>query len=542
MRNRPPIPLVVVASLVAVAGVAGAAGVALYLDTGPGEQGPAGADLQFREVGADWGIDYEATGEATGSATGGVAVADVDRDGRPDVLAVGGPEPVLYENTGESYVESGALPNASYPTIKSAHFFDATGDGWEDLLLIPKAGEPIFLRNDGGTFTTEEAGFDHELRWGTGAAAGDFTGNGLLDVVIIQNGNWTAETPRRGVDGEATDGYPNLLYRNTGDGFERVESEAVAGPRWSLAVSAADFTGDGLADIHVANDYGFDVILENQGNMSFEREPIGKTNLHGMSSIVRDVNGDGHLDVFVTNIRFDDTEDVWALNSGLGVRNRGNTLLLNDGNGSFTDVTDEYGLRKGGGGWAAAIEDFDNGGDLEVLHATTSYLERTEDGGFRSVETPPALWTRVGEGNFTRVNASDAGFLPSNGRGLATLDFDGDGNLDVLVADTSGRFKLYENRNDEGNRLRVRLRGGERTVLGTTVVVETDGDTYEQVLTSRSDFFSQSSRVLHFGLGSEEPQRVRIVRPDGTEHVYEDVAPNQRLVVAPDGSVTVADG
>ena len=521
--------------------------------------GPAENDLreeravQFRDVSQSCGLDYRTSGDATGSDDGGVAVADYDRDGWPDLLALGGDHPILFENRGDEadarFERSGALPDGEYPQLKSGLFFDADGDGWQELLLIPKTGAPVFLDNEAGTYRRADAGLDAELRWGTGASVADFDADGDLDVIVIQNGNWTEGTPRRGADGEATDGYPNLLFENlenssneTAPGadtvrFERVESDAVAGSRWSLAVSAVDLTDDGRPDVHVANDYGYDALLVNRGNMTFERRPLEGTNFHGMASVVRDVNGDGRLDLFVTNIEFANPQDVWELNSGLNVRNEGNNLLLNRGNGSFIERATEYGVRQGGWGWAAAVEDFDSDGGLDVLHATKHYLERTEDDDFAGVATDPSLWEQRSDGRFERRNASEAGLAPSNGRGLATVDFDRDGDRDVAIADTSDRFRLYESAAEGGNWLQVRVRGGDGTALGTRIEVATDRGTITRVQSSRSGFFSQSSRTMHFGLGNATVEKLRIERPDGTETVFGDVESNRRLEVAANGSL-----
>jgi hypothetical protein len=533
-RSRIGIRVVVFAVLVVTLLALGGFAVADVLHGGQA----AGQDtVRFEETATDCGLTYETTGNSDGSADGGTFVTDYDRDGWPDLLAVGGERPVLFENTGDGFNRSGALPDGEYPPIKSALFFDADGDGSDDLLLVPRSGEPIFLANHGGTFERTDAGFDTALRWGTSASAADFDGDGDQDVYITQNGDWRNRLPRRNASGEATDGFANLLYENTEAGFERVGGPNVSGSKWSLASSAVDLTGDGRPDIHVANDYGYDALLVNEGNWTFERRQLPDTNRHGMASVVRDVNGDGNLDLFVTNIEFDNPSEVWGLNSGLEVRNRGNTLLINRGDGRFENRAGARGIQQGGWGWAGAIEDFDNDGTLDVIHATKTYLLRDESGSFTTVETTPALWDGTANGTFERRNATDAGLVASNGRGLATLDYDRDGDRDVVVADTSDRFKLYENVDDDGNWLQVQVNGNE-TPLGSVVRVETsDGEVRTRVRSSRSNFFSQSSRVLHFGLGPETIERLEISRPDGTELVFEDIEANQRVNISADGSL-----
>lgn len=534
------------AAILAVLAIGLLAGGFVIADVMEGGQAVGQDTVGFEETAVDCGLVYETTGDSDGSADGGVAVGDYDRDGWPDLLAVGGERPVLFENTGEGFDRSGALPDGEYPPIKSALFFDADADGFEDLLLVPRSGEPIFLANREGTFERTDVGFDTPLQWGTGASAADFDDDGDQDVFIIQNGDWRNRTPRRNASGEATDGFGNLLYENTGDGFERAGGQNVSGSRWSLATSAVDLTNDGRPDIHVANDYGYDALLVNEGNWTFERRRLPETNRHGMASVLRDVNGDGKFDLFVTNIEFENPDDIWELNSGLEVRNRGNTLLLNRGNGSFENRANARGVQQGGWGWAAAIEDFDNDGTLDIVHATKAYLIQDESGSFTTVKTTPSLWEGTPNGTFERHNATEAGFVTSNGRGLATLDYDRDGDRDVVVADTSDRFKLYENVDDGGNWLQVDVGAGNGSAIGSVVRVETsDGAVRTRVRSSRSNFFSQSSRVLHFGLGPQTIERLEVRRPDGTELVFEDVETDQRVRVSANGSletVTSADG
>jgi hypothetical protein len=534
----------------AVAVVVGTAAVALAvgpfaggsLAVGPFASDAVGSDdVAFERVTESCGPSYQTSGNADGSDDGGVAVADYDGDGWPDLLAVGGDRPVLFENDAGCLERSGALPDGEYPELKSALFFDADGNGREDLLLVPRVGEPVFLANDGESFHRRDAGFNVTLEWGTGAAAADYDGDGDLDVYVTQNGNWREETPRRNASGAATDGYPNVLFENTDDGFERVEDAGVAGSHWSLATSFVDFTGDGRPDIHVANDYGWDALLVNQGDGTFERRRIPDTNRHGMASVVRDVNDDGHLDLFVTNIEFSNPQQVWELNSGLNVYNRGNTLLLNRGNGTFEERATEYGVREGGWGWAAAVEDFDNDGALDVVHATKYHLLRNQDGSFSAVETTPAVWEGRPGGTFERRNGSAVGFVPSNGRGLVTADFDRDGDRDLVVAGTSEGFVRYENVNRDGHWLQVRVEPDDRTAVGSDIRVVTSDDTvHTRVQSSRSNFFSQSSRTMHFGLGPRTVDRLEVVRPDGTELVFENVKTDRRVRVTANGTLTYA--
>lgn len=497
--------------------------------------------LQFREVSSEVGVEYTTTGSDLGNGDGAVLVTDYNRDGWQDLLLLGGDEPTLYRNNRSGgFTETNALPTIDEDQLKSGLFFDYDNDGWQDLLLLPRNGSAVFLKNDQGTFRHASVGLNVNLTWGTSAVAADYDGDGCLDLYLTQNGDWSERVPNRSSDNpiDPDNGEPNMLFDGNCDSFDRVNGTGIEGTRWTLTASFVDLTGDGRPDIHEANDFNYDRLYVNQGNGSFEARRLPNTNRHAMTSEVEDVNGDGRLDLFVTNIEFRNPSDVWAIRSGFEMVNRGNNLLINQGNGTFTDQASEYGVRQGGWGWAGNLADFDNDGDLDLIHATQTYLV-SEDGNWREVQTPPAMWERTGD-SFERVNASERGLVPANGRGLAVLDFDRDGDQDIVVADTEGSFKVYENVGAGGNWIQVDVRTSDGVVQGTRVAVVTDNDTQVQVRDSKVNFFSQSSRVLHFGVADADRVDVRVTFPDGTVRRFDDVRVGRRVVVSKNGSIRSA--
>lgn len=540
---------IVFAALVVLTGCTGGGVLAPKAADDTGAERPSSNETtpSFNDVAMHQGFEYETTGPNVGNGKGAVLVADYDNDGATDVLAVGGDRPRLFRNTGNGFERANALPALTGSIFKGGLFFDYDNDGWEDLLLLPRGGEAVFLENEEGTYRVRDVGLSVNLTWGTSAAAADYNHDGCLDVFVVQNGDWRDTVPHRaqGKSLSHDNGNRNYLFRGNCSRFERVENAGISGNKWSLAASFVDFTGDGWPDIHVANDFNYDVIYVNQRDGTFTRRRIDETNRHGMASEVADVNGDGRPDIFVTNIEYAHPERVWLMQNGLDMKNRGNNLLINRGNGKFRDVATAYGVRRGGWGWSGNLVDLDNDGDFDLIHTTQDYNRKTGNPAVSASQQtwvpasrPPALWIRTDD-SFERMNATRAGFEPSNGRGLAVLDYDADGDQDLVVADASGTFKLYENRRAPGNWLHVRLKEtSNQTAVGARVYVTTAAGTQVRYRNSRTNYFSQSSRTLHFGLGNRTVKRMRVVWPDGTERTFTDVATNQTVVVQYGGPVT----
>ncbi len=506
--------------------------------------------IDFRERTDASGLDYRTDGGGAGNGDDGVYVADYDRDGWQDVLAVGGDHPVLFRNTGGQFARAEEFASAG-DAVKSALFLDYDGDGWEDLLLLRSHDEPVLLRNDRGQFERSNVTFGN-LTYPMGATAADYDRDGDLDLLIYQSGDWATGKP----DGyfslhkfvEKDNGHPNVLYENTGNGFERVGDSGLSdASRWSLAASFVDLTGDGLPDVHVANDYNTDAVYVNDGDGTFtERVLRGNTSRNGMASEIADVNGDGAQDVFTTNIYLplEEVEDDeryerlrllfgYVLKSG---RTKGNTLMLNDGTGNLSDRAVSYGVRQGGWGWAASLTDLDNDGDRDLIHATQYVVRIDRDDPHY---TYPMLFERDGD-DFRNLDASARNLTEHDGRGLVTLDYDRDGDRDVVVAPYDGDVTVYENVGAAGNSIAFRVADAEgSTVYGAEVTVTTPDDSTVIQQTVESDFLSQESRVSHMGVGNAERVDLTVTWPDGTERTYENVAVNQQVRLTKDGLVAV---
>jgi len=497
-------------------------------------------DTYFEPVRDERGIDYETNAEALyGNSRGGAYATDYNNDGYTDVLAVGGDEPVLFENDNGSFSDSGRLP-AVEGTLKTAFVFDYDADGWEDIVLFPMSSPPVLLENEQGSFTHTDGGFELPLEMPHAASAADYNDDGCLDLFVAVTGNWSrglpykATRPDKDLDIE-DNGNRNVLYRGDCSSFERVVDAGITGEHWSLAATFTDLTGDGRPDIHVANDFYAQTLLVNQGNDSFEQRAIPNTDRNGMASEILDANADGRPDIFVTNIHI---SNGYAERLFPGMSNAGNSLLINQPNGSFESQQHQYGVMDGKWGWAVSATDYNNDGRLDITQTTSNYVDVSN----RNVtaEQSSLLWFGTENDRFD-AETRRSGFDATESRGMVSLDFDRDGDMDILETSTTDQYTLYENTLEQGNWLQLSLeRTNGSAVMGTELTVRTANTTQHRWRNAKADLYSQDSRTLQFGLGNETEATVELRHPDGSEQTVTDVQANQRLILSPDGTLRVA--
>jgi hypothetical protein len=506
-------------------------------------------EFAFSEQSSEVGFEYSPRTDWIGNGHSGVYVADIDNDLWPEILAVGGPQPVLFENDGGTFTESDALPTVDRQ-VTGALFFDHDNDGWQDLLLLAENATPLFLENDEGEFSVSEMGFDTEMARPIGATAADYDRDGRLEVFVFQYGNWADTVPAGYLNRgrvEDDNGFENYLYAFDGTEFSRVEDAGIEGEHWSLAASFVDLTGDSLPDIHVANDFNNDVLYLNRGDGTFDRQRLGSvTDRNAMSSEVVDINEDGDLDLFVTNIGLPIQRETLTsaqyqlvrdrIRFLLGKRIEGNNVLVNQGDGEFTDRAEAFGVQEGGWGWAAVVADFDNDAQLDIFHTTSLFfrIDREEPH-----YTYPMVWQGDRESEaFEQLDASAVGFLEKSGRGAAGLDATLDGRRDIAVGTFEDDFVFYANETDAWNCVQVRPTSEtiDAPSVGAEVTVTVAGESRRQVMNCKADYQSQDSRFLHFGLGeADELDRLEVDWPGEAGVELTDVAVNRRLVVTPDG-------
>jgi enediyne biosynthesis protein E4 len=329
------------------------------------------------------------------AAGSGLAVGDFDDDGHEDVLLVSGGDLRLYQNQGDGNFTdvSGKSGIALGPTGEGRFgvFADFDGDGHTDLFVGVLDAPNLLFRNRGdGTF--EEVGARAGLVpcFETVAAAfADFNNDGNLDLYLVNGGNLLTRTPEPMYN--ALNAAPNVLYMSNGDGTftDRTAEAGVGHTGWGLALCTADYDLDGDEDIFVGNDVGPSVLYRNRGNGVFDNVTQeagvvfrGST----MSAAWGDVDGDTYPDILAgamdSNSRWMTRQPgfpspaPWYINLFfrpivIDILNEmlyGNRFYHNNGDGTFTEVAEQVGLRRNGWSWSGCFLDYDNDGDLDVYN------------------------------------------------------------------------------------------------------------------------------------------------------------------------------
>jgi hypothetical protein len=477
--------------------------------------------------------------------TGGIAVGDYNGDGWPDlyVTRLDGPG-ILYRNDHGHFrdVTSIAHLDVLHEPSNGAAWADLDNDGHLDLIVTTLAGKQIYVfMSDGhGHFTEEARARGLAMPANSPLAVqsvnvGDFDGDGYVDVEFTE---WR-------IFGFGNAAPRARLFRNLGakhpgyftDVTEQagVDMRRPLVPAWSFSSAMTDLDGDGRPDIYVASDFGTSKLFWNEGNGRFSdgtRAASVGTEENGMGLTVADYNGDGKPDVFVTSI-YDPNE---RCGDQCTYGRSGNRLYRNAGNRRFTDVTTVAGVRDGGWGWGTAFFDPTNSGLLDLV--ATSGIDYPASPTDQFLDGPTHLWEQVAPGRFVDVAGSAGMTEPGPGKGLAVLDFDRDGRMDVVIVRDGRTPVLYRNVTPSpGHWLAVRLVGRDhRNALGAVVQVQPQGGrTATYWYGSVSHFLGQSDDMVHAGLGAATTVTKLVVHwPDGHVTTQQAVPADRMITIAED--------
>jgi hypothetical protein len=510
----------------------------------------------------------------------GVAIADFDGDGRPDIFVAckTGPNH-LYRNLGDFRFEDvtahAGVAGAAGPWNQGAAWADVNNDGWPDLYVC-RFGAPnlLYLNHGDGTFIEEAAARGLALNDASNMAAFcDYDRDGWLDVYLQTNLLDAERHPN---------GQRDRLYHNNRDGtFAEVTGRAgITGETQGHAATWWDYDEDGWPDLYVDNDFRDpDQLYHNNRDGTFTNvlsRVVPHTPHSSMGADLGDLNNDGHVDLLVADMaattREKDHRGMAKLRAGLtedeehpgaAPQFMRNALFLGTGTDRVLEAAELAGLAATDWTWSVRLEDLDNDGRLDVFITNGMVRELHNADLTQRMMTRESLAERVrlskaapplAERHLTFRNLGELRFeetaaawgLAQTGVafGAAFADLDGDGDLDLVYANMDAPVTVCRNESTGGHAVVVALRGttSNRFGVGATVRIETAQGVQLRTLTLARGYLSTSEPVLHFGLGEDTVIRsLAIEWPGGARQTFADLAADRRYTVTePTGAAAAA--
>ncbi len=471
--------------------------------------------------------------------TPGGAIGDFNGDSYPDVFTLGGSHGVdrLFINQGDgTFVENAAgWGVAATHAGSGAAAADFDGDGDVDIYVCSLGFTPalagnanrLYQNNGDGTFTdiAQSAGVKDTLLPGRtqgdsfSPCWGDYDLDGDLDLAVA---GWYGS---------------NRLFQNDGDGTF-TDVTAIIATDMSLVrgftPTFQDINGDRYPELLWVADFYTSRLLINNGGASFTDVTVGAgvgLDSNGMGSTVGDFDGDGLMDWYASS----------RINQD-GSSGSGNMLYINDGDETFTESSVAAGVNRGDWGWGTEAADFNHDGLLDLV-ATNGW-----DGSYFSVD-PTRLFLNLGDQTFD--DATQACLLEhtGQGRGLAILDAERDGDMDVVVFCNNEAIGYFENQlvGPDANWIKIMLDTSNRSDIaphgyGTRVDLTINGITQTRYMDGGSSYLANSELVVHAGLGSAaQIDQIVVTWATGETTTLTDIPGNQHLIVESPSEACLAD-
>ena len=530
---------------------------------------------------------------------GGVGLADFNNDELVDVFLTGNMQPnKLYLNRGnfkfEDITEKAGIGKSDKWSTGVA-IADVNGDGFADIYVCNSGdvtgknnANQLYINNKNLTFTEKALEYgvaDQGLT--THAAFFDYDRDNDLDLYILNNSNQAigtfnlmnqARTHRDSLGGD------KLLRNDNGKFVDASRQAGIFGSviGFGMGLSIADIDNDGWQDIYISNDFfERDYLYINNQKGGFTESLTNQINSISASSMgvdVADINNDGHQDIFVTEMLPESEERlktstsfenwdkyIYNLNNGYHHQFSRNTLQLNNGNQTFSEIGRYAGIEASDWSWGPLIADFDNDGLKDIFIANGIYLDVTNQDyiqylsseevaknalrgegldykklGNKIPSTPISNYTYRNNGNLTFSNVAENWGLddPGFSNGSAYADFDNDGDLDLVVNNANMPVSIYRNesrqQHPENNYLKVRLKGDgfNTAATGAKVTLHYANTINMQEQRPGRGFQSTVDTRLNFGLGRiKKVDSLTVIWPDGKAKSYKDIKVNQQLTL-----------
>jgi enediyne biosynthesis protein E4 len=539
---------------------------------------------------------------------GGIGILDVNNDGKQDMfLASSLGECKLYLNEGNLKFKD-ITASAGVRTEKGmkmgVSIADVNADGFQDIYVCKMGMDDpsqnanlLYINNQNNTFTerAKEYGID-DASTSVQAIFFDYDNDKDLDLYVINeprdlslsskilaskgaNGKYIIDkTPKTAYESDR-------MYKNNGNNtFTDVTVQSGLNIRdYSLSVQTHDFNNDGFIDLYVANDFiDQDNIYINNKNGTFtERsaEYFRHTSVHSMGSSIEDINNDGLSDLMTVDMMSENNYRQKQLKTamekaryqllteiGYGHQMMRNTLQLNNGNGTFSEIGCLAGINFTDWSWSNLMNDFDNDGYKDI-HVTNGYYRDVTDmdyqaftvdsiqkiGGLTkqnfktfndylklipSEKLEHYMYKNNGDLSFTKVTDAWGMSGKYNSNGSVYADLDNDGDLEVIVNHIDDPVSIYENLTNQikdNNYFQIKLKGAAPNTLayGASVKITYDNGKIQYAeLQPVKGFISSSENILHFGMGKTvKIDQLAVKWPDGKVQLMTDINTNQRLIL-----------
>jgi len=522
--------------------------------------------IRFKDVADSAGLRFVLENHPTPqkhlieSMAGGVAAFDYNNDGLSDIFFTNGASiPSLLKDSPKYFnrlfrneggmrftdvTEESGVAGSGYSMGAAAGDYD--NDGHVDLFVAGVFRNILYHNRGDGHFedVTEKAGIKSD-KWAVAAGWFDYNNDGLLDLFVVNYASWSPSYDRFCGDPSRNlrvychpkyfEGLTNTLYRNRGDGtFEDVSERAGIAKHHGrgMSVAFADYDGDGFMDVFVTNDNQENFLFHNRGDGTFEEVGVlagvalpnsGKP-VSSMGTDFRDYDNDGRPDISV-----------------VGLANETFPLFHNLGGGQFEDATYRTRLSTLSierSGWSTGFFDLNNDGWKDLFTTCSHVDDNVEMFQATKYKQANGIFANLGNGTFqdASAQAGEDFQAPRAHRGCAFADFNNDGKIDVVVASLQDRAELWENVSPDPNHwIILKLIGtkSNRDGIGARVRI----DKQVNHMTSACGYASSSHFGVHFGLGKMGTiPSIEIKWPSGIVQVLKDVKANQILEVREPGS------
>ncbi|GAA4273078.1 VCBS repeat-containing protein [Aquimarina gracilis] len=536
---------------------------------------------------------------------GGVAIGDINNDGLPDIyLTANQKENKLYLNKGNFQFEDISI--SSKTTGKNAWstgvvMVDINADGLLDIYVC-NAGNvkgddqknELFINNGDLTFTENASQYNlADSGFTTHAAFFDYDQDGDLDVYLLNNSfipvsslGYVNKRNLRANDWNIPDilkgGGDKLLRNDNGVFIDVSESAGIYGSLigFGLGVTIGDVNKDLLPDIYVSNDfYERDYLYINKGDGTFSEEIkdwVQHLSISSMGADMADINNDGFPEIFVTDMLPEDDQrlketssfesyDVYRLKKSRDFYNQymQNSLQLNNGDDSFSEIAFYSGVAKTDWSWGALLFDMDNDGYRDIYVSNGIYHDLTNQdfmnffandiiqnmvltGKKEEVDSIISKMPSTPIPNYAFKNNKDLTFSnttrdwgfdePTFSNGSAYGDLDNDGDLDLIVNNFNMPVSVYKNNSEkeENNYLKIKIKGTDKNTFGIGSVVEifSQDQILRQELIPTRGFQSSIDYVMTIGLGKTITiDSLRVIFPDKKMIVVQKVEPNTSVTL-----------